>query len=28
MKYAIIIPDGAADYPLDVFDGKSVIEAA
>ena len=28
MKYAIIIPDGAADYPLDVFDGKSIIEAA
>ena len=27
-KYAIIIPDGAADYPLDIFDGKSVIEAA
>jgi len=28
MKYAIIVPDGAADYPLDIFDGKSVIEAA
>jgi 2,3-bisphosphoglycerate-independent phosphoglycerate mutase len=27
-KYAIIVPDGAADLPLDVFDGKSVIEAA
>ncbi|HPD47567.1 MAG TPA: cofactor-independent phosphoglycerate mutase [Anaerohalosphaeraceae bacterium] len=27
-KYAIIIPDGAADLPLDVFEGKSVIEAA
>ena len=28
MKFVIIVPDGAADYPLDVFDGKSVIEAA
>ncbi len=27
-KYAIIIPDGAADEPLDMFDGKTVIEAA
>jgi 2,3-bisphosphoglycerate-independent phosphoglycerate mutase len=27
-KYVIIVPDGAADYPLDIFDGKSVIEAA
>ncbi len=27
-KYAIIIPDGAADFPLEIFDGKSVIEAA
>ncbi len=27
-KYAIIIPDGAADEPLDIFDGKTVIEAA
>ncbi|MBE0535359.1 MAG: cofactor-independent phosphoglycerate mutase [Phycisphaerae bacterium] len=27
-KYAIIIPDGAADFPLDIFEGQSVIEAA
>lgn len=27
-KYAIIIPDGAADDPLDIFDGKTAIEAA
>jgi len=27
-KYVIIIPDGAADYPLDCFDGKTVLEAA
>lgn len=27
-KYVIIVPDGAADYPIDIFDGKSVIEAA
>lgn len=27
-KYAIIIPDGAADEPLDVFAGKTVLEAA
>jgi len=27
-KYAIIVPDGAADAPLDLFDGKTVLEAA
>lgn len=27
-KYVIIIPDGAADEPLDLFDGQTVIEAA
>lgn len=27
-KFAIIIPDGAADYPLDCFDGKTIFEAA
>ncbi len=27
-KYAIIIPDGAADYPLDLFDGKTILQAA
>jgi len=27
-KYAIIVPDGAGDYPLDAFDGQSAIEAA
>ena len=27
-KYVIIVPDGAADMPLKVFDGKTVFEAA
>ena len=27
-KYAIIIPDGAADYPQDSFDGKTILQAA
>ena len=27
-KYVIIVPDGAADNPLDIFGGKTVIEAA
>ncbi len=27
-KYAIIVPDGAADEPLEQFDGKTAIEAA
>jgi 2,3-bisphosphoglycerate-independent phosphoglycerate mutase len=27
-KYVIIIPDGAADEPIEAFDGKTVIEAA
>lgn len=27
-KYVIIVPDGAADEPLEMFDGKTVIEAA
>jgi 2,3-bisphosphoglycerate-independent phosphoglycerate mutase len=27
-KYVIIIPDGAADNPLECFGGKTVIEAA
>jgi len=27
-KYVIIVPDGAADEPLDIFDGKTVLEAA
>lgn len=28
MKYALIIPDGAADEPIDEFSGKTVLEAA
>ncbi len=28
MKYVIVIPDGAADFPLDAFDGKTALEAA
>ncbi|NLH16117.1 MAG: cofactor-independent phosphoglycerate mutase [Phycisphaerae bacterium] len=27
-KYAIIVPDGAADRPLDCFGGKTIFEAA
>ncbi len=27
-KYAIIVPDGAADEPLELFDNKTVLEAA
>ena len=27
-KYAIIIPDGAADEPLEAFDGQTALEAA
>jgi 2,3-bisphosphoglycerate-independent phosphoglycerate mutase len=27
-KYVIIVPDGAADEPLDVFEGKTPLEAA
>ncbi len=27
-KYVIIIPDGASDEPLDLFDGKTPLEAA
>ena len=27
-KYAIILPDGAADEPLEIFGGKTVFEAA
>ncbi len=28
MKYVIIIPDGAADYPLDALDGRTAFETA
>ena len=28
MKYLALIPDGAADYPLDLFDGRTPLEAA
>ena len=28
MKYVLIIPDGAADFALDEFDGKTAFEAA
>jgi 2,3-bisphosphoglycerate-independent phosphoglycerate mutase len=28
MKYAIIVPDGAADEPLEQFEGKTALEAA
>jgi 2,3-bisphosphoglycerate-independent phosphoglycerate mutase len=28
MKYAIVLPDGAADFPLDALDGMTPFEAA
>jgi len=28
MKYVLIIPDGAADFPLDEFEGQTAFEAA
>lgn len=28
MKYAIVLPDGAADFPLEALDGKTPFEAA
>ena len=28
MKYAIVIPDGAADHPQDVLDGRTPLQAA
>ncbi len=28
MKYIVIVPDGAADYPLDILGGKTPFEAA
>ncbi len=28
MKYIVIIPDGAADYPIDILGGKTPLEAA
>ena len=27
-KYVIIVPDGAADEPIEEFDNKTVLEAA
>lgn len=28
MKYLVLVPDGAADYPIDAFGGKTPLEAA
>ena len=28
MKYLVLVPDGAADYPLDELDGRTPLEAA
>lgn len=28
MKYIVILGDGMADYPVDAFDGKTILEAA
>lgn len=28
MKYIVVIPDGASDYPMDILEGKTPIEAA
>ena len=27
MKYIVILGDGMADYPVDEFDGKTILEA-
>ena len=28
MKYVVIIPDGASDYPIDILGGKTPLEVA
>ena len=28
MKYIVIVPDGASDYPLDILGGKTPLEVA
>ena len=28
MKYLVVIPDGAADYPIEALGGKTPFEAA
>ena len=28
MKYIVILGDGMADYPVDYFDGKTILEVA
>lgn len=28
MKYVVVVPDGASDYPMDILGGKTPIEAA
>ena len=28
MKYIVILGDGMADYPVDCFDGKTILEVA
>ena len=28
MRYVVLVPDGAADYPLDELDGQTPLEAA
>lgn len=28
MKYVVILGDGMADYPVDAFDGKTILEVA
>ena len=28
MKYIVILGDGMADYPVDYFDGKTILELA
>ncbi len=28
MKYVMVVPDGAADYPIDILGGKTPLEVA
>lgn len=28
MKYFVLVPDGAGDYPIEALGGKTVLEAA
>jgi len=28
MKYIVVVPDGVADYPIDILGGKTPLEVA